>query len=77
MLSQVRREEEWCEEPEEICRLAFLSEKILHGPCCRSRPRVDHDHDDGELVLVLMFMELFNEQLHKQCSYIYRHSVWH
>jgi len=31
VLRQVRREEEWCEEPEEICRLAFLSEKILHG----------------------------------------------
>ena len=28
---QVRREDEWREEPEEICRLAFLSEKILHG----------------------------------------------
>ena len=27
----MRREEEWREEPEEICRLAFLSEKILHG----------------------------------------------
>ena len=35
---------------------------------------VDHDRDDGELVLVMF---LFNEQLHKQCSYIYRHSVWH
>jgi len=31
VLRQVRREEEWREEPEEICRLAFLSEKILHG----------------------------------------------
>ena len=30
-VNQVRREEEWREEPEEICRLAFLSEKILHG----------------------------------------------
>ena len=33
--NQVRREEEWLEEPEEICRLAFLSEKILHGRCPR------------------------------------------
>ena len=31
IVNQVRREEEWREEPEEICRLAFLSEKILHG----------------------------------------------
>jgi len=31
VLRQVRREDEWREEPEEICRLAFLSEKILHG----------------------------------------------
>ena len=53
MSPQVRREEEWREEPEEICRLAFLSEKILHGPCCRRCHRADHDHDDGELVLVM------------------------
>ena len=31
IVNQVRREEKWREEPEEICRLAFLSEKILHG----------------------------------------------
>ena len=31
IVDQVRREEKWQEEPEEICRLAFLSEKILHG----------------------------------------------
>ena len=42
--NQVRREEEWLEEPEEICRLAFLSEKILHGRC----PRCCEDHNDDD-----------------------------
>ena len=65
ILNQVRREEEWREEPEEICRLAFLSEKILHGGwMIRNILSV---FDDG----VFSLCHPFNTQ--NQC----RHAPWH
>ena len=57
----MRREEEWREEPEEICRLAFLSEKILHGR--RLADYFDQVYERHFTAIIVMMFDTFRHSV--------------